>query len=113
MKFDLTPMQAVKELESRLDAGETREVAHFIVWYVEDLKGLRRLDELNDFIGLVDPGVDTHASAAILRSSYTHGELLTNWKPFLDAVREAHQDNPRIDRILVGLNKPYIPSCFY
>lgn len=113
MKFDLTPQQAVKELDRRLEAGETREVAHFIVWYVEDLKSLNRLEELNDFIGMVNPAVDTYASSAILRSSYTHGQMLSNWSTFLEEVREAHKDNPRINRILVGLDKPYTPSFYY
>lgn len=113
MKFDLTPQQALNELDKRLGAGETREVAHFIVWYVEDLKSAKRFKELNDFIGLVNPAVDTYASSAILRSSYTHGQSLANWKPFLDGVREAHKDNPRIDRILRGLDRPYTPSFYH
>lgn len=112
MKFNMTPQQALMELGDRLDAGDFREVAHFIVWYVEDLKDSKRFKELNDFIGMVNPEVNTYACSAILRSSYTHGQSLTNWKPFLDGVREAHKDNPRIDRILVGLDQPY-QSSFY
>ena len=112
MKFDMTPQQALCELDKRLAAGETREIAHFIVWYVEDLKGLKRLKELNEFIGMVNPAANTYACSAILRSSYTLGQSLTNWKPFLDGVREAHKDNPRIDRILVGLDQPYQQSFY-
>lgn len=112
MKFKMSPQQALCELDKRLGDENFREVAHFIVWYVEDLKSLKRLDELNDFIGMVNPEVNTYACSAILRSSYTHGQSLTNWKPFLDGVREAHKDNPRIDRILVGLDQPY-QSSFY
>lgn len=113
MKFDMTPQQALCELDKRLGAGETREIAHFIVWYVEDLKSAKRLKELNEFIGLVNPEINTYACSAILRSSYTHGQSLTNWPTFLKEVREAHKDNPRIDRILIGLDKPYTPSCYF
>lgn len=112
MKFKMTPWQALMELGNRLAAGDNREVTHFIVWYVEDLKSAKQFTALNEFIGIVNPEVSTFASAAILRSSYTHGQSLTNWKPFLDAVREAHKDNPKIDRILIGLDKPY-QSSFY
>lgn len=112
MKFKMTPLEALMELGKRIAAEDTRELAHFIVWYVEDLKDSKRFKELNDFIGMVNPEVTTYASVAILRSSYTHGQSLTNWKPFLDGVREAHKDNPRIDRILVGLDQPY-QSSFY
>jgi len=108
----MTPQQALCELDKRLGVGDFREVANFIVWYVEDLKDLKRFNELNEFIGMVNPAVNTYACSAILRSSYTHGQSLTNWKPFLDAVREAHKDHPRIDRILVGLNNTY-QSSFY
>lgn len=112
MKFNMSPQQALMELGNRLADENFREVAHFIVWYVEDLKSLKRFQELNEFIGMVNPEVNTYACSAILRSSYTHGQSLTNWKPFLDGVREAHKDNPRIDRILVGLDQPY-QSSFY
>lgn len=108
----MTPQQALMELGERIAAEDTRELAHFIVWYVEDLKSEKRFKELNEFIGMVNPEVNTYACSAILRSSYTHGMALTNWKPFLDGVREAHKDNPRIDKILRGLDKPY-QSSFY
>lgn len=113
MKFNMTPQQALMELGDRLADDNFREVAHFIVWYVEDLKSAKRFKELNDFIGMVNPEVNTYACSAILRSSYTHSQSLTNWKPFLDGVREAHKDNPRIDRILIGLDRPYYKQSFY
>ncbi|MNC01079.1 hypothetical protein D3C75_484210 [compost metagenome] len=113
MKFKMTPQEASLELSKRMAAGDTREVAHFIVWYVEDLKDAKKFETLNEFIGIINPEVDTYVSSAILRSSYTHGMALTNWKPFLDGVREAHKDNPRIDRILVGLDRPYTPSVYH
>lgn len=113
MKFKMTPLQALMELGKRIDANNTRELAHFIVWYVEDLKSAKKFKDLNDFIGMVNPEVDTYASSAILRSSYTHSMALTNWKPFLDGVREAHKDNPRIDRILRGLDQPYTPTSYF
>lgn len=113
MKFKMTPQQASLEMSKRIAAGDTRELAHFIVWYVEDLKSAKMLDELNEFIGIINPEVDLYASTCILRSSYTHGMALTNWKPFLDGVREANKDNPRINRVLVGLDKPYTPSFYH
>lgn len=112
MKFKMTPQQALCELDKRLGANDFREVAHFIVWYVEDLKSAKRFNDINEFIGMVNPEVSTYACSAILRSSYTHSQSLTNWKPFLDGVRKAHKDNPRIDRILAGLDQPY-QSSFY
>lgn len=112
MKFNMTPLQALMELGKRIAAEDTRELAHFIVWYVEDLIKYKQLNELNQFIGMINPEIDTFAASAILRSSYTHGQGLTNWQPFLDRVREAHKDNPKIDRILRGLDQPY-KSSFY
>lgn len=112
MKFDLTPTQAVVELTDRISKGETRQAAHFIVWYIEDLISLKRFDEIDAFIGLISPDVNVWASSAILRSSYACAEHLTNWPTFLNDVREANKDNPRINRILVGLDKPY-RSSFY
>lgn len=110
MKVDMTPQQALCEIEKLLAEGGNWKVSRFIVEYIEDLKSSKRLlDNLNEFIGIVNPSIDLFVSVAILRSSYTHGQSLTNWKPFLDNVREANKDNPRINRVLIGLNNPYRP----
>lgn len=113
MKFDLTPQEALVELQRRIVEMDTRDVTHFIVWYVGDLVDQGRTSTLEEFIQLIDPQICELAPITyILRSSYVVGHTLPSWLHLLNSVREVHKDNPRINRILVGLDKPY-KSSFY
>lgn len=111
MKFDLTPKEAIAELQQRIDEADTREVAHFIVWYVEDLVGLGRISTLEKFIALVQPGpIPLAPITYILRSSYTIGHQSKEWVALLKQTREVFKDEPRLDRILIGLDQPFKSS---
>lgn len=109
----MSPSEAAVELERICETGESRDISHFVVYYVEDLKDDEHLAELDEFLSLVKPGMTLWATIAVLRSTYSASHLLKNWEKFRDDVRVAHQDNPRIDHKLRGLDRVYEPSRYF
>lgn len=108
----MTPHEAAAHLATLGDPADNREMCHFVVNYIEDLKKQQRLMALDVFIKQINPCTNIRTCTAVLRSSYSVSPELVYWQDFLEEVRIAHCDNPRLDRILVGLDNPYKPSRY-
>lgn len=109
----MSPTEAVVALNKVCATGDTREIAHFVVYYVEELKERKNIPAMDEFLAALDPAIHIQAASCVLRSSFSANAHLSNYMKFLADVRKAHSDNPRIDRILVGLNRIYEPMRFY